>query len=563
MRLLHRSETGELSLTKNLVGDDLTPSYAILSHTWGPDNEEVTFEDMTNGTGKDKSGYAKIRYCGEQARQDGLQYFWIDTCCIDKSSSSELSEAINTMYHWYEKAEVCYALLSDFDGTSMEEGTALAACRWFTRGWCLQELIAPKNVEFFNSQWNFLGTRAQMAPLLSKITLIDLEVLVDNKVMEFFPVAHKMSWAARRETTREEDMAYCLLGIFDVNMPMLYGEGMKAFERLQEEIIKSSNDLSIFSFQSESVQTGTQSPSGSDPPFRNLLATSPRQFLGSEGLHQTRPNVQWSQAFTLTNKGLHFPQTELQIDARRGFYSIPLHCRTYDSNSASMYLRKVGAGLFARCNDDRSVALDNISDSSASGTIRTELEEVYVIRKVTPRILHQLDRAEDFAIHVESHGFDLSAALQVLRRTPSSNRWDVSRMQFLTNGEDSFEGYWKVFPGLVQGHSKDEDEHHGITEHFYLICGFEYSSPAFQSRAWVRLVSSDQWRILERTYGMITSIRAKDGTTGFDTELTKDQITLHGKTSSLQITAAIILETKEDRPRYQLTLRFAKGLSSQ
>ncbi|KAF8865534.1 HET-domain-containing protein [Acephala macrosclerotiorum] len=251
MRLLHRSETGELSLTKNLVGDDLTPSYAILSHTWGPDNEEVTFEDMTNGTGKDKSGYAKIRYCGEQARQDGLQYFWIDTCCIDKSSSSELSEAINTMYHWYEKAEVCYALLSDFDGTSMEEGTALAACRWFTRGWCLQELIAPKNVEFFNSQWNFLGTRAQMAPLLSKITLIDLEVLVDNKVMEFFPVAHKMSWAARRETTREEDMAYCLLGIFDVNMPMLYGEGMKAFERLQEEIIKSSNDLSIFSFQSE------------------------------------------------------------------------------------------------------------------------------------------------------------------------------------------------------------------------------------------------------------------------------------------------------------------------
>ncbi|KAH8689731.1 hypothetical protein GQ44DRAFT_587350, partial [Phaeosphaeriaceae sp. PMI808] len=260
----------------------------------------------------------KIRFCGEQARRDNLQYFWIDTCCIDKSSSSELSEAINSMYRWYEKAKVCYALLSDFDGTSMEEGTALAACGWFTRGWCLQELIAPKNVEFFNSQGKFLGTRVQMAPLLSKITRIDLEVLVDNKVMEFFPVVHKMSWAARRETTREEDMAYCLLGIFDVNMPMLYGEGMKVFERLQEEIIKSSNDLSIFSFQPDS-----------DPPFRSLLATSPRQFLGSEGLLQTRPNVQWSQAFTLTNKGLHFPQTELQIDARRGLYSIPLHCRTY------------------------------------------------------------------------------------------------------------------------------------------------------------------------------------------------------------------------------------------
>jgi hypothetical protein len=99
MRLLRRCDTGNFSLTQ--FGDEDVPPYAILSHTWGPDTEEVTFEDLTNGTGKDKPGYVKIRFCGEQARLDNLQYFWIDTCCIDKRSSAELSEAINSMFRWY------------------------------------------------------------------------------------------------------------------------------------------------------------------------------------------------------------------------------------------------------------------------------------------------------------------------------------------------------------------------------------------------------------------------------------------------------------------------------
>lgn len=104
MRLLRRCDAGEFSLTEHLRGEDTIPPYAILSHTWGADPDEVTFEDMTNGTGKDKAGYKKIRFCGEQARQDGLQYFWVDTCCIDKANKAELTHAINSMFRWYRNA---------------------------------------------------------------------------------------------------------------------------------------------------------------------------------------------------------------------------------------------------------------------------------------------------------------------------------------------------------------------------------------------------------------------------------------------------------------------------
>ncbi|KAK0655719.1 hypothetical protein B0T16DRAFT_424448 [Cercophora newfieldiana] len=179
------------------------PEYAILSHTW--EEEEVSFADII------------LKTC-EIAQSEGHGYAWVDTCCIDKSSSAELTEAINSMFKWYQNAKVCYAFLSDFPA-SADSNEALEICRWFTRGWTLQELIAPRDVTFFRQDW--------------------------TKPLRSIAVAQKMSWAAFRETTRVEDMAYSLLGIFDVNMPMLYGEGEKAFRRLQEEIIRSTSDLSI------------------------------------------------------------------------------------------------------------------------------------------------------------------------------------------------------------------------------------------------------------------------------------------------------------------------------
>ena len=248
MRLLKRNNTGEFSLTKDFVSDDI-PRYAILSHTWGPDTEEVSFKDMMDGTGKSKPGYDKIRFCGEQARRDGLQYFWIDTCCIDKSSSTELQEAINSMFRWYRDAAKCYVYLADVsrpaldaDGKSSQLPweSSFRKSRWFTRGWTLQELVAPASVEFFSKEGEQLGNKRSLERHIHEVTGIPVKALQGSPLSDF-SVPERMSWAEKRETTRKEDKAYSLLGIFDVHMPLIYGEGReKAFKRLREEIDKAS-----------------------------------------------------------------------------------------------------------------------------------------------------------------------------------------------------------------------------------------------------------------------------------------------------------------------------------
>jgi hypothetical protein len=240
MRLLHYNNDGEYSLTQFF--DDI-PRYAILSHTWGP--EEVTFKDMKKGNGTTKAGFDKIRFCGEQARYDGLQYFWVDTCCIDKSSSAELAEAINSMFRWYRDAAKCYVFLSDVpradvDTTNQSQQlpweSALRTSRWFTRGWTLQELIAPTSVEFFSKNRKLLGDRKSLEQHICEITRIPSKALRGSPLAEF-SLTERMSWAETRQTTREEDMAYSLLGMFDVYMPLIYGEGRaNAVGRLQEAI---------------------------------------------------------------------------------------------------------------------------------------------------------------------------------------------------------------------------------------------------------------------------------------------------------------------------------------
>jgi hypothetical protein len=244
MRLLELQAQGEFSLTE-FVGDN-TPPYAILSHTWGADGEEVTYKDLVDRTGKSKAGYAKIQFCGQQAASDGLQYFWVDTCCIDKSSSAELTEAINSMFRWYHDAAKCYVYLSDVSIYDKNDHFSLSAwesvfreSRWFTRGWTLQELIAPASVEFFSSEGKRLGDKNSLERHLHEITGIAIQALQGNP-LSHFSVQERMSWATKRKTKRKEDEAYCLLGIFDIHMPLIYGEGEKAFIRLMEEIEKSS-----------------------------------------------------------------------------------------------------------------------------------------------------------------------------------------------------------------------------------------------------------------------------------------------------------------------------------
>ncbi|KAI0843105.1 HET-domain-containing protein [Hypoxylon sp. FL0890] len=304
MRLLN-SKTLELV---DFPGD-VSVKYAILSHTWG--KEEVLFQDIqklgSNHKENDSfriqstAGYAKIRHCAQQAQMDGLEYIWVDTCCIDKSSNAELQEAINSMYRWYNKSEICYAYLSDVnpgDNPHREE-SAFRRCRWFTRGWTLQELLAPNNVLFFDREWNMLGSKRELAPLIQEITGIRTLYLLGispNKAS----IAERMSWASHRSTTRVEDIAYCLLGIFDLSMPMLYGEGEKAFEHLQEKIMKEADDASILAW-------GYPGPSQFGLPGyssnEGLLARNPNSF-GRCGNVKPLMFIPISNSFAMTQRGM-------------------------------------------------------------------------------------------------------------------------------------------------------------------------------------------------------------------------------------------------------------------
>lgn len=292
-----------------------TPKYSILSHRWG--DEEVTFNDISGENGapdvfEGKEGYRKIDFACRQAAADGLHYTWVDTCCIDKSSSAELTEAINSMFAWYHDAETCYAYLVDvpddsergllddlgrrravrtFEHDRMIGRTAFAKSAWWSRSWTLQELLAPPEVRFFAADWSLLGTRSGLASVVHTITHIDTAVLLGAAEPRHCCVARRMSWAARRGATRAEDAAYALLGLFGIAMPLLYGEGGEgAFKRLQMEIIKSSDDQSVFAWN-----YGAKSPP--------LLAPSPRHFSLCYDVVRWRSPGSGS-PYALTNSGL-------------------------------------------------------------------------------------------------------------------------------------------------------------------------------------------------------------------------------------------------------------------
>ncbi|CAG9990185.1 unnamed protein product [Clonostachys byssicola] len=240
MRLLQLQD-GVLSLTKDFV--DNIPPYAILSHTWGEDEQEVTLQDVMQEKAKGKEGYRKIEFCGKQAASDGLHYFWVDTCCIDKPNLTELQESLNSMFRWYQNAAKCYVYLADVPKKVIVDDLCqadwmldLRASKWFRRGWTLQELLAPSTVEFFSSDGEKLGDKASLEPLLNEITKIPVTAL-RNSHLSTFSVGERMLWIEGRVTKKAEDMAYSLFGIFDVQIPLLYGEGRKkAFGRLLWEI---------------------------------------------------------------------------------------------------------------------------------------------------------------------------------------------------------------------------------------------------------------------------------------------------------------------------------------
>ncbi|KAI6000077.1 heterokaryon incompatibility protein-domain-containing protein [Pisolithus albus] len=271
--------------------DDETTSYAILSHRW---IVEVGYEEMTGlmkmeerrrDEVRRRAGYQKIIKSCEQAKKDGYVWLWVDTCCIDKRSSAELSEAINSMYRWYKNARVCYAYLNDVgestfptkaDSNKFAESNGWP--EWFVRGWTLQELIAPQEVKFFNKDWVHIGNKGQLALTLWNITAIPCGVLTSGLAGKALSVAQIMSWAARRKTTRVEDRAYSLMGLFGVSMPMVYGEGKKAFRRLQLEIIREYSDQSIFAWNPRIPRAGS------------VLAEDPSDFWNCGHIERVDPD---------------------------------------------------------------------------------------------------------------------------------------------------------------------------------------------------------------------------------------------------------------------------------
>ncbi|OCK78529.1 hypothetical protein K432DRAFT_249189, partial [Lepidopterella palustris CBS 459.81] len=223
-----------------------TPDYAILSHKWGKEHEEVTFAQFqTPDNCLNIPGFKKIDFLCQEAAKNGIGWAWMDTCAIDKSSSSEVGEAINSMFTWYKNSKICYAHLSDVD---IKAGDNFLDSQWWTRSWTLQELMAPRTLQFFDTNWTLIGDKASLAKEISEKTGIHEVCLRDSKEMFFKSVAQRMSWASLREATRVEDLAYSLLGIFHVNIPLQYGEGKGAFIRLQQEIMRTTNDQSLFAW---------------------------------------------------------------------------------------------------------------------------------------------------------------------------------------------------------------------------------------------------------------------------------------------------------------------------
>ncbi|KAK3066275.1 hypothetical protein LTR53_017447, partial [Teratosphaeriaceae sp. CCFEE 6253] len=303
MRLL---DTGENEYQLQTFLSTPRPDYAILSHRWSEDEPEVTYEQLTAWTDRTRRpisyGWTKVFAACEIARSRNIRWVWIDTCCIDKRSSAELSEAINSMYAWYQESTECYAFLDDVPPPAEASGTradvdvdAFCRSKWFKRGWTLQELLAPEIVLFYGKAGQDrrpIGTRERLCGHISRTTGIGQDYLAssDNNASRLpvrsASVAQRMSWASRRTTTKTEDVAYSLLGLFDVNMPLLYGEGERAFARLQLEIIAQSTDDSIFAWDI-----------GQSNQLSGMLAHLPRDFQRSgDVVNKPEPGQATSQA---------------------------------------------------------------------------------------------------------------------------------------------------------------------------------------------------------------------------------------------------------------------------
>ncbi|KAI0393454.1 HET-domain-containing protein [Xylariaceae sp. FL0594] len=454
------------------------PPYAILSHTWSAESHtwsdnEVSLDDMKDlSKAKQMKGFSKIRATCDIALEQGISYAWIDTCCIDASSSAELSEAINSMFAWYAGATVCYAWLCDYrhdpafdltdEGiinsfksvTDEERGLSdpdpltstqieirlrisktLQKCRWFGRGWTLQELIAPARVEFHDQDWVHFGSKLQLAPILSWITGVDESVLKGSPLDQVL-VGRRLSWAANRQTSRVEDMAYCLFGLLDINMPLLYGEGDKAFRRLQEEIVKSSNDLSIFAWTARLLD---------ERPFRSLWASSPSEFKSCQYL--IRPAIEWNGGgeYGVTNRGLRTLNMIRIVrgnQSRTGSYFMPLDCvdARKPKNIRFVSLEQYGPSLFARRKPWLTDTVVDLEVSRASKLPQPQFISCQESRDMNNMV--EASRAGSVNIEFSEEALEVLDETSIVAHPEFD--WDLRNSILLSYRRLHFWGYWKI-----------------------------------------------------------------------------------------------------------------------
>ncbi|EXF84636.1 HET domain-containing protein [Colletotrichum fioriniae PJ7] len=329
-----------------------TPPYAILSHTW--EDGEVSFQEWNHHVTRiGKKGFRKIKSFCQLASQDGFTHAWVDTNCIDKRSSAELSEAINSMFAWYQEAAFCYVYMADVVVSRRTTGhrdldSQFLNSKWFTRGWTLRELIAPRHINFYANDWGFIGTKQSLLEAIHRATGIDTKCLLGEASPSEFSIAKIMSWAAGRVTTRLEDQAYCLLGLFDVNMPLLYGEGGKAFIRLQEEIIRKTDDQSIFVYDMPTLCMTAP------------LATSPSLFANSTNVSRWfRLAAQMAMIppfYTMTNAGLSISLPLIQTLSPNFVLGV-LNCNTVEEYTSSSVCLPLSSHMGLHCRKYTRVSL--------------------------------------------------------------------------------------------------------------------------------------------------------------------------------------------------------------
>ncbi|KAF4627339.1 hypothetical protein G7Y89_g10817 [Cudoniella acicularis] len=447
------------TLARSAVIDSESCTYAILSHTWA--DGEVTFQEFAQlSHARTKPGFSKIEQTCQLARERGIEYAWVDTCCIDKSSSAELSEAINSMFRWYKNSAACFVFLSDLPDAIVkrEMRNSLPNCRWFARGWTLQELIASNDIEFYDRRWIYIGDKVSLQAQLSQITGIDIEVLENNDVLPSIPVARRMSWAAKRSTTRVEDLAYCLFGLFDVNLPMLYGEGSKAFLRLQEAIAQENNDLSLLAWTSNETK-------GHGQDFQGALAPSPAHFSHCGSLQNLVDPGTPRADFTITNRGFHITT---RLGQSGNEYLLFLNCVPTKATDAiiAIQLVRTAYSYVRRWTD--------VYYATSGGLFPlTEVTPVYipkVISQPEPLALKaKLTRRFDLQIKNESDfQFDV-------RKRPE-HLWDSLTNRFITDGYEKIMGLLEidirsseilVGPPLVQGYGQQPGygQHPGYSQY--------------------------------------------------------------------------------------------------